>query len=414
MPNLLLQLMFAIGCDGTVVPNTKRWYQRLNFKIDQPTRSTSATATVYNVNKVIIFAMASALEVYFWTKRPSMSDCNLATYRILIDNSRRHAFHLKVLCTNILRLEVSKRKIDWNVQRRVAVDPKAVTMPMKNHLLEHYPFMVEMFGDLGCLDTNLGESAHKFVAKAAFEKSNKQYSAELAQMMNYVVKVEGKIKGSSILRQFTPNLLYYSMLLFALFQLATGTKRLYDEMQKMETQQSKAHHEQRSTTRPEGEADANKFTSTQGSKTQLLKWNSECRKYELQDQHLLFPYFHPCLSFEDVIKPFHAHGDMDRFKGRNLQLYLLSLLRVDSPSSEDPWYIRVDRSYKVGSRLKRRIHDCSSIYSAISLTSADGSMRLARVFAIVYIQWLKRSPKAEEEEKNNVEVSSLKLAYMNV
>jgi hypothetical protein len=296
----------------------------------------------------------------------------------------------------------------------VAVDPKAVTMPMKNHLLEHYPFMVEMFGDLGCLDTNLGECAHKFVAKAAFEKSNKQYSAELAQMTNYVVKVEGKIKGSLIFRQFTPNSLYNPMVLFALFQLTTGTKRLYDEMQKMETERSNAHNEERSTTRPEGETISNRFTSTQGSKTQLLKWNSERRKFELQDHQLLFPYFHPCLSFEDVIKPFHAHGDMDRFKGRNLQLYLLSILRVDGPGSEDPWHIRVDRSYKVGGRLKRRIHDFSSIYSAISLTSADGSVRLARVFAIVYIQWLKRSPKAEEEEKNNVEVSSLKLAYMHV
>jgi len=194
MPSLLLQLMFAIGSDGTIVPNTKKWYQDLNFVV-KDTEGRRIPGIVYNVNKVIVYALASALEVYFWTKRDAMSECNLDTFAHLIDNSRRHSFHLKIVCANILSLDIKKgrRGLDLNVSQRDAVDPRSMVLSMKHHLFGHFPWLVRMFGDLDCVDTNLGENFHKFVGKDAFESSNKQYGAELLQMCNYVVKVEGTI-----------------------------------------------------------------------------------------------------------------------------------------------------------------------------------------------------------------------------
>ena len=154
---------------------------------------------------------------------------------------------------------------------------------------------------------------------------------------------------------------------------------------------------------------SNKFTSTLGSKTQQLRWNADQMTWCLADEDLLTPYFHPHLSIDDVVRHFNKYNeDCERFKGRKLRVYLLSLVRVDSPDCKDPWYIRVDRKYMVGSRIKRRVHDFSSIYSAITLVMEDGTIQLARVFAVVYLEWLKRPRKhvglveVLQKEKNTV------------
>jgi hypothetical protein len=201
MPSLLLQLMFAIGSEG-VVPNTLNWYRKLNFKVYNNDSGTArkTPAKVYNVNKCIVYAMAAVLEVYFWTKRSAMSEMNLTTYGHLIDNAHRHVFHLKILCTNILRLDLKKRTIDLSVSERNAVDPRMVTSSNKDHLLHHYIDMIRQFGNLDCLDTELGELYHKLVGKMAFANSNKQYGAELMQMANYVVNVQGNLISPTLFR----------------------------------------------------------------------------------------------------------------------------------------------------------------------------------------------------------------------
>ena len=104
---------------------------------------------------------------------------------------------------------------------------------------------------------------------------------------------------------------------------------------------------------------------------------------------------------------------------RHLRIYLLSILRVEPPgcveplSSDEPldseespghetvWYIRVNREHQVDSRIKKTFHDVNSIYSGITLKLSDGSIQLARVLAIVYIEWDKKSKKGGK----NVSVS---------
>jgi hypothetical protein len=159
----------------------------------------------------------------------------------------------------------------------------------------------------------------------------------------------------------------------------------------------------------------NVFYSFPGSKTQELLWNAEDGCWGLQPQHLQTPYFHPALSQDDVTRPFNKFGSAAYRVQRNLRIYLLSIVRVEPPgcvkplsheepalNSEEPtghetvWYIRVDREHQVDSRIKKTFHDVNSIYSGVLLKLPDGSTKLARVLAIVYIEWDKRKKIGEK------------------
>ena len=59
---------FFAGSDGRNAPNTKQWYQALNFKtstVDEDGQTRYKNSKVYNVNGLIICAMAATLEVFF-------------------------------------------------------------------------------------------------------------------------------------------------------------------------------------------------------------------------------------------------------------------------------------------------------------------------------------------------------------
>ena len=163
----------------------------------------------------------------------------------------------------------------------------------------------------------------------------------------------------------------------------------------------------------------NVFYSFPGSKTQELLWNVENECWGLQPQHLHAPYFHPSLSLDNITRPFQRYGCKGYRGDRHLRIYLLSILRVEPPgrveplSSDEPldseespghetvWYIRVDREHQVDGRIKKTFHDVNSIYSGITLKLSDGSTQLARVLAIVYTEWDKKSKKGGK----NVSVS---------
>jgi len=67
-----------------------------------------------------------------------------------------------------------------------------LSQPIKGHLVAHYPELKSSLGaDFIVLDTQQSEKEHKFVGKAAFNSSNKQYGAETKQMCKWVLAVEG-------------------------------------------------------------------------------------------------------------------------------------------------------------------------------------------------------------------------------
>ena len=189
-------------------------------------------------------------------------------------------------------------------------------------------------------------------------------------------------------------------LLIFKFVSATGVRRLYDCMLQQESVDRPVPASPSAST----SLACNEFESTPGSKTQQLLWDSSAERWTLQRQHLLSPYFHPCLSQEDVLAPVSKFGKSVRHRGRKVKVFLLSLVRVKTPGRTEPWHIRVNRDYKVGSRITQRFHDVNSIYSGVLLRCDDGTTQLARVLAIVYVQRDKAGPVPEGESKIDVMV----------
>ena len=68
-----------------------------------------------------------------------------------------------------------------------------LSQPIKVHLISHYEELKSLLGaDFIVLDTQQSEKHHQVVGKDAFQSSNKQYGADLKQMCEWVVKMEGK------------------------------------------------------------------------------------------------------------------------------------------------------------------------------------------------------------------------------
>jgi hypothetical protein len=144
----------------------------------------------------------------------------------------------------------------------------------------------------------------------------------------------------------------------------------------------------------------NKFRSTNGVKSCKLEWNSVLKYWVLPKEFVLEPYFHPCLSQENVF------GNLSASYARNpqcmMQVWLMQQVRVDPPSTSpdsDEWYtIRCERKYKIGGRLTRREHFYSCSYSCVTIRSSDDRLpdTLARVLAILKVRALTASGEALE------------------
>ena len=134
----------------------------------------------------------------------------------------------------------------------------------------------------------------------------------------------------------------------------------------------------------------NKFRSTNGAKACKLVWNCVLKVWTLPKEFVLEPYFHPCLSQEDVFESLSSSYAGN--PGYNMQVWLMQQVRVDPPSSSpdsDEWYtIRCDRKFKIGGRLTRREHSYRSLYSCVTVRSKDGRSpnTLARVLAILKVK----------------------------
>ena len=240
----------------------------------------------------------------------------------------------------------------------------------------HYPELKALLGaDFIVLDTQQSEKHHKFVGKAAFDNSNKQYGAEMKQMCAWVLAVEGaRVSGKHDL---------FLKPLLSLHNTNTGSSKLHSEMLRLETKSDiekivlDVHTD-------------NKFRSTNGTKACKLVWNCELKYWTLPKEFVLEPYFHPCLSQENVFEDLsHSYAGNP---GCNMQVWLMQQVRVDPPLSSpdsDEWYtIRCDRKFKIGGRLTRREHSYCSLYSCVTVRSKDGRSpnTLARVLAILKVK----------------------------
>ena len=81
--------------------------------------------------------------------------------------------------------------------------------------------------------------------------------------------------------------------LVALYDTNTGSSKLHSEMLRLETKVEVEKLGQDVHT-------VNKFRSTNGVKSCKLEWNSSLQYWTLPKEFVLEPYFHPCLSQENV------------------------------------------------------------------------------------------------------------------
>ena len=166
----------------------------------------------------------------------------------------------------------------------------------------------------------------------------------------------------------------------------SGTSKLHSEMLRLEKKTSQI-----------GEVGqdeivmhtVNRFGGFNGVKSCQLEWNIALQCWAVPKEFVLDPYFHPCLSQENVFG--HLSEIYSRNPGSRMKVWLMQQVRVNPPTTppnSEPWYIRCDRKFKHGSRLARREHSYSSAYSCVTVRSRDGSQQgtLARVLAILKVK----------------------------
>jgi hypothetical protein len=172
---------------GYVLPNKMDWWKKLNFEARDS----------YNVNAVVVHALASCLELSFWllaNGKKGLSEINLAALAVLIDNTRYHLWNLKEVCANLLSIPRGKkgRLLIAMKKQLPRVRLHKLLGNTKDHLAGKYPFYYKWIGvDRAYTDTELDELAHKVHGKEAFEHSNKQFDADTRQMLTYVLRKEG-------------------------------------------------------------------------------------------------------------------------------------------------------------------------------------------------------------------------------
>jgi len=249
---------------------------------------------------------------------------------------------------------------------------RKLSQPIKVHLISHYEELKSRLGaDFTVLDTQQSEKHHQVVGKDAFQSSNKQYGADLKQMCEWVVKMEGK----------QPKLLVCNVALSLLVFTAyfyTGTSKLHTAMLRSELKDDlpvKGSKE---------DGQVNEFRCTRGTKKQELEWDGSSSTWELQRAHLLLPFYHPCLSLSFIFDNLSFEHGQD--VTAPMRVWLVEQLRVES-TEDDSWHIRCNPKLKKGSRLKKRVYDYASTYSCVSLHAEVGAAPiLARILAVICVE----------------------------
>jgi len=154
----------------------------------------------FNVNAVVVHSLASCLELCYWLllSRNGLSENNIKSLGMLIDNTRFHMWKLKEMCANLLSIPRGRQgqaKIAAAKESRTKI-PRVRLHKLiggtKEHIAGKYPFYYKWIGvDRIYTDVEIDELAHKVYGKEAFEHSNKQYEGDTMQMLAYVMRKDG-------------------------------------------------------------------------------------------------------------------------------------------------------------------------------------------------------------------------------
>jgi len=137
LSNRLNSLHRFSGSDGFIIPNTTKWWNELYIAGDS-----------FNVNAVVVHSLVSCLELCYWLllSRNGLSEDNIKSLGMLIDNTRCHLWKLKEMCSNLLSIPRGRKgqaKIAAAKETRTKI-PRVrlykLTGGTKEHIAGKYPF----------------------------------------------------------------------------------------------------------------------------------------------------------------------------------------------------------------------------------------------------------------------------------
>jgi hypothetical protein len=161
VPDLLFWLMFAIGTEGSIIPNRNITRTVVNKKTKKK------VTKKFNPTKIVMNAMVSCLEMLWCVKVREMKQEDIPTIlQNVVNIANFHAMALFDL----------KQFLCGSSNKMGAV---------KMHLWSHAPRFFAMFGALIYSDTNTYEHDH-IADKRKFNRTSKNYDTMLQELLRVV------------------------------------------------------------------------------------------------------------------------------------------------------------------------------------------------------------------------------------
>ena len=197
MPNLCLQLIFGIGCEGSIIPN-----QNILISEDVVRRYGNPTT-------ICLQALSGVLEVAFFCEANSLRESQLEIMADRIDSACFNLFDLHDFKMKLFQRTMAPKP----VKLKSASDaPKTVAPPIKpnkyefprnvkTHSTSHFPRQIRLFGAFsGSINSSLGEASHKMNVTQAFGRSSTLIATSTAEMARHTLRKELVVRQMQCLR----------------------------------------------------------------------------------------------------------------------------------------------------------------------------------------------------------------------
>ena len=340
LAGLLLQMMLCIPTDGSMLPseNTEVFFTNNTGNNSIPRRS-----RCQNIQTVVLTAMYTALDVCMYANAPFMSEEDVIVFEKTISNSTFRAQELFRLNSVLSQMKRGKLKS--------TVVPKNFG-GVKFHLLGHLGTQIRMFGkDKKSCDTEMTEKFNK-VLKEIVVRTTRQMSTESKEITNAIHR--------SLLTEA-----YRSML-------------LKDDVMAIPSVESAITKE------------SLEFSVPNNTSYQLLKYNMETSKYQLQvGEGNVQPFKCNVITWEMLTSLLDK--EMDIIDETN-SLRLLKQLKCSGSSVHDidPFVIHANPTYTFDGKGALSVQTKQECFSFISVEvdESQGEQEIkrrytAQVLAIV-------------------------------
>ena len=182
MPNLCLQLIFGIGCEGSVIPN-----EMILISNDVMDRYGNPTT-------ISLKSLSGVLEVAFFCEANSLTETQLHIMAERIDSACLNLVDLHDLKMKLFRrtMPLKPKSLPGEPLKKIE-PPKKYEFPrnVKTHSTTHFPQQIRFFGAFsGAINSSLGEASHKMNVTEAFGRSSTILATSAAQMARHTLRKE--------------------------------------------------------------------------------------------------------------------------------------------------------------------------------------------------------------------------------